>query len=68
MMPTHWHLSQKSIIRGSWLVPPKDSIEKTMTKQIMMMENAHATRSRKLNVKLYRSSENAMIAIPAVRI
>ena len=49
-------------------IPPSASAVKTITTQTIMIANDLATRSRKLKVSAYNNKENAVIAIPAVRI
>ena len=68
MMPIHCTRSQKSIMAAFALVEPKDSDENTITRHNMIPAKVRATLSLRLNARLYKSRENAVTAIPAVRI
>ena len=67
-MPAHWIFSQKSMKTRFVAVVPSDSAEKITVIKNRMTAKERATRLRKLKVRAYSSNENAVIAMPAVRI
>ena len=67
-MPTHSTLPQKSSISICVVMLEIASEVKMMTTHNMIAANERATRSRRLKVSAYNNNENAVIAMPAVRI
>ena len=66
MIPTHSSRSESSNIWGEPAILLIASPTNTTTTHIKITANVRATRSRKLNVRAYNSSEKAVMAIPAV--
>src|SRR5512133_3108100 len=68
MIPTHCKCRSSSIPQSGTVLLIRASVVKTATTHKRIMANERATRSRKLNDRAYRNSENAVIAMPAVKI
>src|SRR5450759_2813812 len=68
MIPNHSKRRNKPIMSGEAAELSNASDVKTTTTHNRMMANERATRSRKLNDSAYSNNENAVMAIPAVRI
>src|SRR5574341_1960971 len=68
MIPIHCRRKRSSIPHSGTDLFCSASVVNTTTTHNRIMAKERATRSRKLNDKAYRNSENAVIAMPAVRI
>jgi hypothetical protein len=68
MMPIHCSRRSSSIPQSGTVLFCRASVVKTTTTHNRMIANERATRSRKLNDRAYRNSENAVIEMPAVKI
>src|SRR4030042_365366 len=66
VIPSHSDCSHNCNKPSELTMLPIASPTKTITKQTRMSAKVRATLSRKLNVRAYKSNENAVIAIPAV--
>src|SRR5215208_653914 len=67
MMPTHCRRKSSSIPQFGMDLFCRASVVKTTTTHKRIMAKERATRSRKLKDKAYKNSENAVIAMPAVK-
>ena len=67
-MPTHCNRKCNSFPQAGMDLLCSASVVNTTTTQSKMIANERATRSRKLNDNAYKKSENAVIAMPAVKI
>src|SRR5512139_2823532 len=66
MIPIHSKRNQNSISGAAFVTLAIASPVETMTMHTRIKANERATRSRRLNVRAYRSNEKAVIAIPAI--
>src|SRR5215212_4922004 len=68
MMPIHCNRNNSSVPQLGIVLLCKASVVKTTTTHNKIIANERATRSRKLNDRAYRNNENAVMAMPAVKI
>jgi hypothetical protein len=68
IIPIHSTLRNKEIVSSDVEELSMASAVNMTTTHMRIIANARATRSRKLNEREYKNNENAVMAIPAVKI